>query len=87
MPAPAACPACGFAGIRYCGLGTQRLEAEVRARFPDVAALRMDTDTMQAHGSHERALEAFRVGQGADPAGHADDRQGARLSQRHAGRA
>ena len=39
---------CHFAGIRYSGLGTQRLEAEVRARFPDVPALRMDTDTMQA---------------------------------------
>ena len=56
------CPACDFAGIRYWGLGTQRLEAEVRARFPDVACLRMDTDTMQAHGSHERALAAFRAG-------------------------
>ena len=44
------------------GLGTQRLEAEVRARFPNVLCLRMDTDTMQAHGSHERALAAFRSG-------------------------
>ena len=62
MPAPTTCPSCGFAGIRYWGLGTQRLEAEVRARFPDVLCLRMDTDTMQAHGSHERALAAFRSG-------------------------
>jgi primosomal protein N' (replication factor Y) len=62
VPAPTACPACNFAGIRYWGLGTQRLEAEVRARFPNVVALRMDTDTMQAPGSHERALGAFRAG-------------------------
>jgi primosomal protein N' (replication factor Y) (superfamily II helicase) len=62
VPAPATCPACNFAGIRYSGLGTQRLEAEVRARFPNVLALRMDTDTMQAHGSHQRALGAFRAG-------------------------
>ncbi len=62
VPAPRTCPACGFAGIRYSGLGTQRLEAEVRTRFPNVLALRMDTDTMQAHGSHERALSAFRSG-------------------------
>ncbi len=62
VPAPAVCPMCGFAGIRYSGLGTQRLEAEVRSRFPNVIALRMDTDTMQAHGSHERALAAFRSG-------------------------
>ena len=53
---------CGFAGIRYSGLGTQRLEAEVRARFPNAICLRMDADAMQAHGSHERALSAFRSG-------------------------
>ena len=31
--APDRCPDCGFEGIRYSGLGTQRLEAEVRERF------------------------------------------------------
>lgn len=62
VPAPTKCPTCGFAGIRYSGLGTQKLEAEIRARFPNVLSLRMDTDAMQAHGSHERALSAFRSG-------------------------
>ncbi|MEN6407164.1 MAG: primosomal protein N' [Thermoguttaceae bacterium] len=62
MPAPTVCPECDFVGIRYSGLGTQRLEAEVRARFPNLVTLRMDTDTMKAHGSHERALSAFRSG-------------------------
>jgi primosomal protein N' (replication factor Y) len=62
VPAPTKCPTCGFMGIRYSGLGTQKLEAEVRARFPNVLSLRMDTDAMQAHGSHERALSAFRSG-------------------------
>ena len=38
------------------------MEAEVHARFPDVACLRMDTDTMQTRGAHERALTAFRAG-------------------------
>jgi primosomal protein N' (replication factor Y) len=60
--APAACPECKFAGLRYSGLGTQKLEAEVRARFPDVACLRMDTDSMRRPGSHEEALAAFREG-------------------------
>jgi primosomal protein N' (replication factor Y) len=59
---PTACPACAFTGIRYSGIGTQRLEAEVRARFPQATCLRMDTDAMQARGSHERALAAFRAG-------------------------
>ena len=60
--APTACPACRFAGLRFSGLGTQKLEAEVRARFPDHACLRMDTDSMRARGSHEEALTAFREG-------------------------
>ena len=60
--APTACPECKFAGLRFSGLGTQKLEAEVRARFPDYACLRMDTDSMRAPGSHEQALEAFRDG-------------------------
>ncbi|MDO5552878.1 MAG: primosomal protein N' [Planctomycetia bacterium] len=62
VPAPTKCPACGFAGIRYSGFGTQKLEQELAARFPEVTVLRMDTDTMQGHGAHERALAAFREG-------------------------
>ena len=60
--APTNCPACGAGEISFWGLGTQKLEAEVRARFPDVAVIRMDTDTMKARGAHERALADFRAG-------------------------
>jgi primosomal protein N' (replication factor Y) len=60
--APTSCPECRFTGIRYSGLGTQKLEAEVRARFPEHPCLRMDADSMRARGSHERAFAAFREG-------------------------
>jgi primosomal protein N' (replication factor Y) len=60
--APTTCPACGSGEINYWGLGTQKLEAEVRARFPDVPAVRMDTDTMKTRGAHEKALADFRGG-------------------------
>jgi primosomal protein N' (replication factor Y) len=60
--APTACPNCKFSGIRFSGLGTQKLEVEVRARFPDCPCLRMDTDSMRSRGSHEKALAAFRDG-------------------------
>jgi primosomal protein N' (replication factor Y) len=60
--APSTCPDCKSPALRYGGLGTQKLEAEVRARFPDVPCLRMDTDSMRRHGSHEQALDAFRAG-------------------------
>jgi primosomal protein N' (replication factor Y) len=60
--APVKCPECTFAGIRYSGVGTQRLESEVRSRFPNARILRMDTDAMRKPGSHQRALDAFRRG-------------------------
>lgn len=61
-PSPQVCPDCKFEGIRFGGFGTQRLEDEVRARFPEAPCLRMDSDTMQKVGSHEAALERFREG-------------------------
>ena len=63
IPAPDCCTACGFRGLRFSGQGTERLEDEVRKRFPDQTCLRMDTDTMRQRGSHEEALEKFRAGE------------------------
>jgi primosomal protein N' (replication factor Y) len=63
ISAPAKCAECGFEGIRYSGLGTQRLEAEVRAIFPEATCLRMDSDSMQKPGSHEEAFRRFRDGE------------------------
>lgn len=63
IPAPTICPNCRFEGIRYGGLGTQKLEAEVRSKFRGATCLRMDSDSMRQHGSHEQALAQFREGQ------------------------
>jgi len=60
---PPWCPACRFDGIRYGGLGTQRLEVEVKARFPETEIARMDSDTMRRPGSHQKVLSAFRSGE------------------------
>jgi primosomal protein N' (replication factor Y) len=62
MPPPQTCPQCGGPGIRYFGAGTQRLEQEVSAKFPNHRVIRMDSDTMQGRGSHDAALELFRHG-------------------------
>ncbi|QDV65559.1 Primosomal protein N' [Crateriforma conspicua] len=59
---PPWCPACRFDGIRYGGLGTQKLEVEVKARFPNANVARMDSDTMRRPGSHQKVLSAFRSG-------------------------
>ncbi len=63
VPPPVACPDCKSPAIRYGGLGTQKLEAEVRARFPEHVVARMDTDSMRVRGSHEQVLSKFRRGE------------------------
>ncbi|MEO1527957.1 MAG: primosomal protein N' [Planctomycetota bacterium] len=60
---PPWCPECKFDGIRYAGLGTQKLELEVKARFPEARVARMDSDTMRRPGSHQKVLSAFRGGE------------------------
>jgi primosomal protein N' (replication factor Y) len=60
---PSRCGQCGFEGIRFTGIGTQRLEEEVRTRFSAVSCLRMDSDSMKKPGSHEIALAEFRRGE------------------------
>ncbi len=62
-PPPVQCPDCRSQAIRYGGLGTQKLEDEVRARFRNHVCARMDTDSMKTHGSHERVLSKFRAGE------------------------
>ncbi|MCE9605929.1 MAG: primosomal protein N' [Planctomycetia bacterium] len=63
IPTPRNCPSCHSPEIRFGGYGTEKLEAEVRSRFADYQCLRMDTDSMQKPGSHEKALGRFRDGE------------------------
>ncbi len=63
IPEPQLCSECGYAAIRFAGIGTQKLEQEVRTIFPDMPCMRMDTDTMRKPGSHELALARFREGE------------------------
>ncbi|HEX6960315.1 MAG TPA: primosomal protein N' [Lacipirellula sp.] len=60
---PRACPDCKSPAIRYGGLGTQKLEAEVRVRFPEYRSARMDVDSMRKRGSHDDVLSAFHRGE------------------------
>ncbi|MBA4106167.1 MAG: primosomal protein N' [Pirellula sp.] len=62
-PPPRACPDCKSPAIRYGGVGTQKLEEEVRSRFPDYKCARMDVDSMRQRGSHDNVLSAFQRGE------------------------
>lgn len=58
-----ACPQCATGTIRFHGLGTEKLEKEIAAKFPEHVVRRMDSDTMRRPGSHKRLLDAFRKGE------------------------
>jgi len=62
-PLPSHCPSCKKPGLKHFGSGTQKLEEEVRRKFPGVTAIRMDSDSMRKPGSHDEALEKFRHGE------------------------
>ena len=57
------CPECGQAQVRYQGMGTEKLQAEIETKFPRRVVRRMDSDTMRRPGSHRRVLDAFRNGE------------------------
>jgi primosomal protein N' (replication factor Y) (superfamily II helicase) len=57
---PETCPACSAAAMNYFGLGTERLEDEVREKFELARVARMDSDTMRARGAHNKVLTAVR---------------------------
>ncbi len=63
QPPPELCPQCGQRQVRYQGLGTEKLQAEIEEKFPDRVVRRMDSDTMRRPGSHGRVLAAFERGE------------------------
>jgi primosomal protein N' (replication factor Y) len=61
-PLATRCPSCGSARIRYLGGGTERVEREVRERFPTLRVGRLDRDIVERKGAATRVLDAFADG-------------------------
>jgi primosomal protein N' (replication factor Y) (superfamily II helicase) len=59
---PDVCKACGYSRLHFGGVGTERLEREVKETFPGRVIRRMDGDTMRAGGGYEEVLGDFRSG-------------------------
>jgi primosomal protein N' (replication factor Y) (superfamily II helicase) len=59
---PERCPNCGSNRIRYFGAGTQRVESELRARFPHLRVSRLDSDALAARRGFEAIYDDFRDG-------------------------
>lgn len=53
------CPTCD-GRFESIGQGTQRVEEELKAAFPEVEMLRMDADTISATQTHDKLLARFR---------------------------
>jgi primosomal protein N' (replication factor Y) len=56
---PNRCPACEGANIREYGLGSQRVETEIEALFPEARVLRWDWETTRQKNAHEIILGHF----------------------------
>ncbi len=59
------CPVCGAGELFAETPGTQKVEEELHIKFPSARVLRMDADTMNVKGAHEKLLVKFAAG-GAD---------------------
>ncbi len=59
------CPSCGSRYLGAYGIGTQRVEDELRALLPGAPIVRMDADTTKAKGAHQKLLEEFDASPGA----------------------
>lgn len=58
--APHACPRCLGPRLRQFGVGTQRVEDEVRNLFPAARVARLDRDTIGSKDAHTRIVNAVR---------------------------
>jgi primosomal protein N' (replication factor Y) len=56
---PKTCPNCGSTQIRAYGLGSERVEAEVKSLFPSARTLRWDWETTRRKDAHEIILGHF----------------------------
>src|SRR5262249_29272847 len=59
---PAACPACSGTFMEQTGVGTERVEAEVRRLVPGARVDRLDRDSVRRKGALLSTLSRFREG-------------------------
>ena len=60
---PKQCPSCTAPGLRFLGLGSERIEDSLAELLPGARVARMDSDTMLRREDYERTLNAFGAGE------------------------
>jgi len=53
------CPNCGSKHIRQYGTGTQKVESDLHALFPQIRTIRWDHETTRKKGAHAAILQQF----------------------------
>ena len=53
------CPNCKSSGMRYFGLGTEKVQETIQRSFPQARLLRWDRDTARNRRAHEQLLDRF----------------------------
>jgi primosomal protein N' (replication factor Y) len=61
--APNSCPQCHSTVLEQKGAGTERVEDDLHALFPDARILRMDYDTAKGKYAHEKIIAQFADGE------------------------
>ena len=61
-PVPQVCPECGSQDLRDRGFGTEKVEDEIKAIFPEARVVRMDLDTTRSKTAHEKIIRDFELG-------------------------
>jgi len=60
---PNRCSSCRSDRVGYFGVGTERVEQAVKARFPEARVQRLDRDTVRRAGAYESIFGAMRSGE------------------------
>ena len=61
-PALPVCPSCGGQAVKALGYGTEKVESEVRKRFPDITTARIDRDIISSARRLSEVINSFRNG-------------------------
>ena len=60
---PRVCPECQEESLRDLGVGTEKIEEELKTLFKDTKILRMDVDTTSKKNAHQKIIESFGKGE------------------------
>lgn len=60
---PKVCPECKEEALRDLGVGTEKIEEEVKSLFGNSKVLRMDVDTTSKKNAHQKIIESFAKGE------------------------